>query len=94
VTGERDGRITFKLFAPLGEYLPRELDGHHRVGNQIELDLPEDQTVQAVIDRFPVPPALIHLVLVNGAYVPPALRATRRLCDGDALAVWPPVAGG
>ena len=86
--------ITFKLFATLSEYLPRELDGHLRTDYQIGVDVPEGTTVQAVIDRFPMPRALIHLVLVNGVYVPPAARSTHPLRDGDALAVWPPVAGG
>jgi len=87
-------RITFKLFATLGEHLPGELDGHRRQGNELPLEVPEGVAVQEVIDRFRLPVALVHLVLVNGAYVPPAERGTRRLRPGDALAIWPPVAGG
>jgi sulfur carrier protein ThiS len=86
--------IVFKLFATLGQYLPREVEGRPRVDNQVPLELPEGTTVQAVIDRFPMPRSLVHLVLVNGDYVPPADRATRALRDGDALAIWPPIAGG
>ena len=37
---------------------------------------------------------LVHLVLVNGVYVPPEQRAERVLKDGDVLAIWPPIAGG
>ena len=37
---------------------------------------------------------MVHLVLVNGVYVPPAERATRTLEEGDVLAIWPPIAGG
>jgi sulfur carrier protein ThiS len=37
---------------------------------------------------------LVHLVLINGVYVPPDERATRRLAEGDVLAIWPPIAGG
>jgi sulfur carrier protein ThiS len=33
-------------------------------------------------------------VLVNGRYVPPALRPSHLLRPGDALAIWPPIAGG
>jgi sulfur carrier protein ThiS len=87
-------RITFKLFATLSDYLPRELGPHQRIDNQIALDLPEGSRVQEVIDRFALPRPLVHLVLVNGHYVPPAERAGRELREGDALAVWPPIAGG
>ncbi|HET9594118.1 MAG TPA: MoaD/ThiS family protein [Anaeromyxobacteraceae bacterium] len=87
-------RITFKAFATLGEYLPDEVDGARRSGNQIAIEVEEGTPVQAVIDRFRLPPGQVHLVLVNGAYVPPAQRAGRALRDGDALAVWPPIAGG
>jgi sulfur carrier protein ThiS len=37
---------------------------------------------------------LVHLVLVNGSFVPPEQRATRELVEGDVLAIWPPIAGG
>jgi sulfur carrier protein ThiS len=87
-------RITFKLFATLGQYLPRELDGQVAVDNQIALEVPAGTTVRQVIDRFPLPPTLVHLVLVNGEYVPPSQRAGRALREGDVLAIWPPIAGG
>jgi sulfur carrier protein ThiS len=87
-------RITFKLFASLTAYLPAELDGHRRMDNEIAVDVPDGTPVQAVLDRFPLPRALVHLVLVNGVFVAPRDRATHALRDGDALAVWPPVAGG
>ena len=86
-------QITFKLFATLSEYLPREHEGA-RVDHEIALDVPEATAVQDVIERFRLPPDLVHLVLVNGRYVPPAERSSHRLSDGDALAVWPPIAGG
>lgn len=82
--------ITFKLFATLTDYLPAE--ARHR--NQLTLQVDEGSTVQQVIDRFSMPPKLVHLVLVNGHYIAPELRATRALAAGDALAVWPPIAGG
>jgi sulfur carrier protein ThiS len=87
-------QITFKLFASLSDYLPRELDGRARTDHQIAVEVPEATPVQGVIDRFHLPPALVHLVLVNGLYVAPSQRSTHQLRDGDALAVWPPIAGG
>jgi molybdopterin converting factor small subunit len=87
-------QITFKLFATLSDYLPAQVDQHVRSGNEIALDVPEGTAVQAVIDRFNMPRPLIHLVLVNGHYISPSERAGHLLRDGDALAIWPPIAGG
>jgi molybdopterin converting factor small subunit len=47
-----------------------------------------------LIERFNLPKKLVHLVLVNGVYVEPSQRMARTLEAGDALAIWPPVAGG
>jgi len=87
-------RVVLKLFASLGDHLPVELDGRRRQGNELPLEVVEGTTVQEVIDRFRLPAGLVHLVLVNGAFVHPADRTSRRLAEGDALAMWPPVAGG
>lgn len=82
-------QVTFKLFATLGDYLPPGARF-----NQIELDLPDGTTVQSVIDRHALPPKLVHLVLINGVFVPPEQRGQRALVPGDVLAIWPPIAGG
>lgn len=87
-------RITFKLFAMLSDHLPLEVDGVRREGNAIALEVAEGTTVQQVIDRFNLPHKLVHLVLVDGAYVAPADRGTKVLKEGEALAIWPPIAGG
>jgi molybdopterin converting factor small subunit len=83
-------KITFKLFAMLTDYLPHEA----RSTNVLEIEVPEGATVGQVIERFALPPKLVHLVLVNGTYVEPAQRLTRSLQPGDTLAIWPPIAGG
>lgn len=82
--------VEFKLFASLTDYLPQQ----GRDGNVLRLEVPEGTTILQMIDRFALPQALVHLVLVNGVYIEPALRAERRLKEGDALAIWPPIAGG
>lgn len=83
-------QITFKLYATLGDYLPAE----RRRGNELSLELPAGSTVVDAIAPFKLPPKLVHLVLINGVFVPPEQRATRALVEGDVLAVWPPIAGG
>ena len=82
--------ITFKLYASLTEYLPPEA----RRGNAVQLELPEGSTVAQAVEPYGLPMKLVHLVLVNGAFVPAEQRATRALAEGDVLAIWPPIAGG
>ena len=83
-------KVVFKLYASLTEYLPAQA----RVDNRVTLELPEGSAVAAVIEPFGLPHKLVHLVLVNGVYVPPEQRLTHVLVDGDVLAIWPPIAGG
>jgi sulfur carrier protein ThiS len=83
-------KITFKLYASLTDYLPPQARGDNRV----ELDVLPGATIAQVAEPFGLPHKLVHLVLVNGVYVPPEQRATRTLVEGDVLAIWPPIAGG
>lgn len=82
-------QITLKLFALLDKYLP---DG--AVKNQVELTVAEGATVMDVIHSVNLPSEYCHLVLIDGVYVAPSERDTRILKEGEALAIWPPVAGG
>lgn len=83
-------KITFKLYASLGQYLPAAA----RDENRLSLELPEAATIAQVIEPFGLPGKLVHLVLVNGVYVAPEQRLSHVLKDGDTLAIWPPIAGG
>ena len=87
-------QITFKLHATLTDYLPRDGEGRKPHYNQLQIEVPDGSDVQSVIDRFNLPAKQVHLVLVNGVYVAPSTRSVRRLSEGDALAIWPPIAGG
>lgn len=82
-------RVTLKLFASLGQYLP---PGGQR--NEAEIEVPDGASVQAVLDRLDVPEEQMHLVTLNGVFVPRSLRAGEIMRPGDSLALWPPVAGG
>lgn len=81
--------ITLKLYASLGAYLP---DG--AVKNEAKIEVADGTTIRQLLDAHNVPPAACHLVLVNGHFQAPAVRGAVQLKPGDALAVWPPVAGG
>ncbi len=81
--------VTLKLYAMLSDYLPPDARN-----NRVQVELGDDATVGALIDRCNLPPRLTHLVLVNGVYVAPAARDSTALRDGDTVAIWPPIAGG
>lgn len=83
-------KIILKLFASLTDYLPPQA----KQGNLVEIEIAPDATISQIIERFALPEKLVHLVLVNGAYVEPENRLSRTLKEGDALAIWPPIAGG
>lgn len=82
-------KITFKLYASLGDYLPAGT--RH---NRVELDVAPDASILQIIEPYGMPAKLVHLVLVNGVFIAPELRAERTLVEHDVLAIWPPIAGG
>jgi molybdopterin synthase sulfur carrier subunit len=83
-------KITLKLFATLTDYLPAA----SKYTNIVELEVADGSTITQVTDPYRLPPALVHLVLVNGRYIAPEKRASEVLLEGDVLAIWPPIAGG
>ncbi len=82
-------QVTLKLYASLGVYLPR-----HAERNEAPLEVSDGTTIKDLLDAHNVPREACHLVLLNGIFQPPAVRAQVQLKPGDAVAVWPPVAGG
>ena len=83
-------KITLKLFASLADHLPASA----KPGNELALEVAPGATIAEVVAPFGLPPKMVHLVLVNGHYIAPELRAGHALSEGDVLAIWPPIAGG
>lgn len=83
-------KIVFKLFASLTPYLRTQTASD----NVVEIEVESGTTIAQVVDRYHLPDHLVHLVLVNGVYVAPEHRSGHVLQEGDALAIWPPIAGG
>lgn len=81
--------VTLKLYASLGSYLP---PGAAR--NAADVAAAAGTTIESLLDTYNVPREACHLVLLNGVFQPRERRATATLSEGDAVAVWPPVAGG
>lgn len=82
-------KITLKLFATLGEYLPSGARA-----NAAQVEVADDATPNQVIEQFNVPQGMAHLVLLNGVYLDKAERNDQVIKADDVLAIWPPVAGG
>ncbi|MGY9061479.1 MAG: sulfur carrier protein ThiS [Rhodospirillales bacterium] len=82
-------KVRIKLYAMLGDYLPS-----HAKKNEADVKFAEGTSISAMLSSLGVPLEQCHLVLVNGVFVPPSERDSQSVVDGDALAVWPPVAGG
>ena len=73
-------KVKVKLFASLRTFGPDE---------QV-MEFPERTTIDDVVLRLKIPPAIRLLKIVNGEHRP----ADHALQDGDDLALFPPIAGG
>ena len=82
-------RVTVKLYASLVDYLPAEARNY-----QVDMEFPMPMSLSGVVSRLNLPEERIHLVLLNGVYVEPEARGGTTVSDGDAVAIWPPIAGG
>lgn len=81
--------IELKLYASLSHYLPPGAQQH-----KIILDVAEGMTPAQLIEERKLPKESCFLVLLNGVYLSPPERESRAMREGDALAMWPPIAGG
>ncbi len=82
-------RIKLKLYAMLTDFLPQP-----SVRNETTIEIDQHTTIAHIIDRYKLPAEWVHLVLLNGTYIYPLEWHSKKLTEGDALAIWPPIAGG
>jgi sulfur carrier protein ThiS len=82
-------KIKLKLYAMLTDFLPQP-----SVRNETMIEIDEQTTIAQIIDRYKLPAEWVHLVLLNGVYIYPLEWQGKKLHEGDALAIWPPIAGG
>ncbi len=82
-------RISLKTAGTLARYLPAGSSG-----NLAQLDIEEGATPAQVMDRLGMPGEGSYLVILNDTVVPKAERTERGLCEGDRLAIVPPLKGG
>lgn len=82
-------KMQLKLYASLTKFLP-EGSAHHTA----EIDVTEGVTPTQVIEDMGLPKESCFLVLVNGVYLTPDERDERPMKEGEALSIWPPIAGG
>jgi len=82
-------KIELKLYASLSRYLPPGAKQH-----KVTLDVAEGMTPAQLIEDRKLPKEACFLLLRNGVYLTPAERETTPIKEGDAIAIWPPIAGG
>ena len=82
-------KISFKTASSLAKYLPAG-----SVGNRAQLEVADGATPADVIRQLGMPEGTSYLVVLNGANVTKAERASRVLAADDNLAIMPPLKGG
>ena len=78
-------KISVGLYAILQKYLPPK-----STGRRCELELEDGATVGDLLQLLKVPAKLAALRLVNGVQSKP----NKKLSDGDAVSIFPQIAGG
>ena len=82
-------KVTLKAGGMFAKNLPAS-----RSGNQAEIELEDGSTPADALRALDLPADGSYLIVLNGESVPKSERASRRLADGDMLAIMPPLRGG
>jgi molybdopterin converting factor small subunit len=78
-------RVQCRLYAALRRYAPES-----RLGEAMELELPDGTTLAELYELLKVPPDEVKRTFVNGISRGPS----QVLSDGDRVALFPPIGGG
>jgi molybdopterin converting factor small subunit len=73
-------KIEVRLFASLRKY----------AGEKARIELEDGTKVSDFIERIGVPPSEVAIILVNGRHA----HQDQRLHDGEAVSLFPAIAGG
>lgn len=82
-------KMQLKLYASLTKFLPEGSANHTAM-----LDVADGATPTQIIEYMALPKEACFLVLVDGVYLSPEERDVRPMREGEALSIWPPIAGG
>ena len=78
-------KVDCRLYAALRKYAPE-----YRLGEAMELELPDETTLAELYELLKVPPDEVKRTFVNGLSKAPS----HLLSDGDRVALFPPIGGG
>jgi molybdopterin converting factor small subunit len=78
-------RVTVKLFATLVRFKEGS-----RAGKPFDMELPEDASVQDLIDALHIPTTETHVIFINNIIE----ERQSKLKEGDVVGMFPPVGGG
>lgn len=78
-------KIEFVIYASLTQFVSGSV-----AGKPISLEIPDNATVNHVLNKMAIPSDMGLILLINGRSGTKDLQ----LSEGDRLAVFPPIAGG
>jgi sulfur carrier protein ThiS len=78
-------KVRVRLFGTLGKKFP-----DHDPLNGFEIEIPEDASVDELLDQLDIPKSKIGLVSVQGRLV----KAGKTLKQGDFIRIYRPIFGG
>jgi molybdopterin converting factor small subunit len=78
-------KVKVQLYALLAKYLPSNAKDKTAI-----MELPEGASVKEILQELKIPEAMPKILLVNGRHA----ELDKQLAEGDAVSIFPPIAGG